>query len=141
VLLLVLSLLAADAGSNASHAASKHVVCPAELTVTERVAPPSGWSVAYAKTQRKLTGVGFFSGSPDEMASLVNDDEQTTKDGAVLVWRFPPSKERYWVACYYADTATTLRRALPAEVGTCRVTYDKPGSDGRLGAPKSNSCE
>jgi hypothetical protein len=85
--------------------------------------------------------VGFFLGSPDKLAALVNDEELPAKEGSVAVWRFPAAKEGYWIACYYRGTTTTLRRPLPTGVGLCRVTYDKKLGGGEPVEMKSMSCE
>lgn len=137
---LALTMLAAGVGVSAAPAAST-ISCPAEIVVAERVAPAKGWSVRPGEKRRPLSGIGFFSGPPEQLAALVNDEDESGADGSVAVWRFPPAKEHYWVACYYRGTSTTLTRRLPAEVKTCRVTYAKPPEGSAALDPKSMACE
>jgi hypothetical protein len=140
MLWLALALLAVGSGVTGARTAAE-ISCPAELVVTERVAPAQGWSVRSGEKRRPLSGIGFFSGPPEQMAALVNDEEQPGADGSVAIWHFPPAKERYWVACYYRGTATTLARQLPAAVKTCRVSYAKPPEGSSALEPKSMTCE
>lgn len=137
---LALAMLVVGSGAAGARAAAE-VACPAELVVTERVAPGKGWSVRTGEKRRPLSGIGFFSGPPEQLAALVNDEEQPEADGSVAIWRFPPAKQGYWVACYYRGTATTLARQLPAAVKTCRVTYAKPPEGSSALDPKSMTCE
>jgi hypothetical protein len=140
MLWLALALLAAGSGATAARAAAD-VTCPAEIVVAERVTPAKGWAARPGEKRRPLSGIGFFSGPPEQKAALVNDDEQTGADGTVATWRFPPAKERYFVACYYRDTRTTLTRELPPSITTCRVTYAKPPAGSSSLEAKSMTCE
>jgi hypothetical protein len=140
MLWLALAMLAAVAGG-ANTRATADVSCPAEIVVTERITPAKGWSVRAGERRRLLSGIGFFSGPPEQKAALVNDDEQAGADGTVATWHFPPAKEHYFVACYYRDTRTTLTRELPSALTTCRVTYAKPPEGSSSLEPKSMTCE
>jgi hypothetical protein len=140
MLWLALAMLAAGSGATGARAAAD-VSCPAELVVAERVTPAKGWSVRPGDKRRPLSGIGFFSGPPEQKAALVNDDEQTSADGTVAIWRFSPAKERYFIACYYRDTTSTLTRALPAAITTCRVTYANPPEGSPSREPTSMTCE
>jgi hypothetical protein len=142
MLLLVLSALVTSSGASASRGPIEETLCPAQVVVSERVTVvPKGWTVGRGEPDRKLSGVGFFLGPPDNLAALVNDDELPAKEGSVAVWRFPTAKERYWIACYYRGTTTTLRKPLPSGVGLCRVTYDKKLGNGEPAEMMSMSCE
>lgn len=140
MLWLALVVLAAASGAVDARAAPE-VSCPAEIVVAERVAPAKGWSVRHGEQRRPLSGIGFFSGPPEQKAALVNDEELPGAGGTVALWRFPPAKERYWIVCYYGGTRTTLARPLPAALKTCRVTYDKQPEGSSSLEPKSMTCE
>lgn len=140
MLWLALAVLATSSGTGAAGTAAE-ISCPAEIVLAERVTPVKGWSVRPGEKRRPLSGIGFFSGPPEQKAALVNDDEQTGPEGTVAIWRFPPAKERYFVACYYQDTTTTLARALPPRIATCRVTYAKQPEGSSSVEPKSMTCE
>jgi hypothetical protein len=137
---LALAVLAAGSDAGAPRARVE-VSCPSEIVVAERVTPVKAWSARPGDRRRPLSGIGFFSGSPAQKAALVNDEELPGKDGLVALWRFPPAKERYFVACYYRGTTTTLERALPSDITTCRVTYDQQPEGSASLEPRSMTCE
>ncbi len=86
--------------------------------------PPS--ADVSAVTTLELNSIQFSNGPPTEIAWLAPDNE----DRGFEVWHFAPSAgKQIWLSCGYTDTKLILSAPLPAEIKSCRVTYD-PGVQG-----------
>jgi hypothetical protein len=107
-------------------ASAQGTYCPESISVDQTVAKvPQGWTVGRDEAASTLAGISFYSGPPEEKASLVYD-EWTKRNGlAYGVWRFQPkSAHPIWVSCFYSSTRIILSKQLPAETSECTVTYD-----------------
>lgn len=99
-------------------------LCPPEIRVEETaVAPGTGWTLRHADLPRRLAGVTFYDGPPEEKASLVYDGSR--EDGKVLIadWTFASNPRGFWIECGYDRTALLLARRLPDTVRRCTVRY------------------
>lgn len=103
------------------------VACPPSITVSETLsgAAPEPWTARYDNTSRKLAGVGFFDGHPDEQRSLAPSTD-STGSSPVATWKFGSNPTPVWLSCRYQDSAVTLTRPLPA-YRECRVSYGRGG--------------
>ena len=107
-------------------ASAQGTYCPENISVDQTVAKvPEGWTVGQDDVASMLSGVTFYSGPPEEKASLVYD-QWTKRDGlAYGIWRFQPkSSHAIWLSCRYSSTRVVLTKQLPAETSECTVTYD-----------------
>jgi hypothetical protein len=107
-------------------ASAQETYCPASISVDQTVAKvPQGWTVGLDEATSTLAGVTFYSGPPEEKASLVYD-QWTKRDGlAYGIWRFQPkSSHAIWLSCRYSSTRVILTKQLPTETSECTVTYD-----------------
>jgi hypothetical protein len=98
--------------------------CPARIevkqTLAERIA---GWLVGYDDAPHVLSGMTFFDGKPEEMASLVPDSQSASGGRNVAVWTFGATGRPVWIGCHYAGTGIVLQRELPKNTHSCSVTY------------------
>src|ERR1700732_784371 len=92
------------------------VACPPNISVEQKAAAPSEWSVDYSKAPAALSSATIFEGPPEEQASLKYDDERTTKDEVIQRWKLPASDRGYWIVCGYTNTTAQLRRRLPSDI-------------------------
>lgn len=96
----------------------QNVVCPQSPDASL----PDGWqtSMIHARVP-KADGLTVFDGHPEELASLVPDNEPA-EAGEMHFWTFPVHKERQiWVECTYQNKAVRLIRALPDGIVKCAV--------------------
>jgi hypothetical protein len=101
-------------------------LCPATIGVEQRItAPPEGWEASQSVAKPQLAFVTFFDGPPAERASLKYDREEKQKRDWVAIWTLAPNTRGYWVQCGYDNTTGVLSRRLPAEVTSCKVTYER----------------
>ncbi len=115
--------------------------CPGAIEVDQKAVPPSPeWGVSYSSQPHQLEMVTFFSGAPEENASLVYDKKTKTRGGWVGTWNFPKDDRGYWMRCSYAGTRAELSRRLPDSISVCRVTYDD-GSRFASGLPVIRKVE
>ena len=106
--------------------AADGVKCPDTIKVDQKAMSPSPeWKVSYSSQPNQLEMVTFFSGPPEEQASLVYDKKSKTKGGWIGTWNFPKDSRGYWIQCSYGGTKAELSRRLPDSVSVCRVTYDE----------------
>jgi hypothetical protein len=100
--------------------------CPGTIKVEQKAESlPKEWRLSYDSSPNDLEMVTFFSGPPEENASLVYDERSKAKDGWVATWKFPKDPTGYWIKCSYAGTRAELSRRLPDRVSVCRVSYDE----------------
>lgn len=92
---------------------------------------PQGWLAStITENMPEADQITVFDGTPEQMASLVPDNEPL-KEGESHVWTFEPERGRdIWVQCGYAKQATRLQRAIPKNARKCTQT-----------APRTLSCE
>ncbi len=121
--------------------AADEVWCPVTIKVDQKAEPPSSeWSVSYSSLPHQLEMVTFFSGRPEENASLVYDKRSKTKGGWIGTWNFPKDDRGYWMRCSYEGTSAELSRRIPDSISICRVTYDE-GSHYASGLPVIRKIE
>jgi hypothetical protein len=106
-------------------ASSQEKYCPESISVAETAENiPEGWAAGLDESASTLAGIAFYSGPPEEKASLVYN-RWTRRNGlAYGVWRFPKSSHRIWLSCRYSFTRIVLVKQLPAETSECTVAYD-----------------
>jgi hypothetical protein len=98
--------------------------CPAKIEVKQTLAQQiAGWFVGYDDMPHLLSGMSFFDGKPEEMASLVPDSQSLSGGTKVAVWTFGATGRTVWVACHYAGTGIVLQRELPKNTQSCSLTY------------------
>ncbi len=106
--------------------AADEVKCPPSIKVEQKaISPSQEWNVSYNPLPADLEMVTFFSGPPEENASLVYDKKTKVKGGWVGTWKFPKDPAGYWLRCSYRGTQAELSRRLPDSISACRVTYDE----------------
>ena len=105
--------------------AADEAFCPPTIKVEQKAVSPHEWRVSYNSSPTDLEMVTFFSGPPEENASLVYDEKSKVKGGWVGTWRFPKDPAGYWIRCSYGGTRAELSRRLSDSVSVCRVTYDE----------------
>jgi hypothetical protein len=116
--------------------------CPESVNVQQSaVAPPAGWTPSLSDASHRLEMVTFFSGPPEEQASLVYDRLTRLQSTSVARWNLPRDARGYWIRCSYTGTSVELSRRLAPEVRVCEVTYDREVST-RAGLPaiKAIAC-
>jgi hypothetical protein len=102
------------------------VACPATISTKQDVqGVPAGWAVGRGDVPENLAGVTFYSGPPEERASLVYDSSVTRVGLVHATWRFAPKRtEVMWLSCNYAATNVILSRRIAMETTECTVVYD-----------------
>jgi hypothetical protein len=107
-------------------ASAQETYCPERISVEQTVTRiPEGWTVRQDEAASTLGGITFYSGPPEEKASLVYDQWIKRKGVAYGVWHFQPkSSHPIWLSCRYSSTRVVLAKQLPAETSECTVSYD-----------------
>jgi hypothetical protein len=107
-------------------ASAQGTSCPENISVEQTVAKvQQGWTVGQDDAASMLSGITFYSGPPEEKASLVYDGWTKRNGLAYGVWRFQPkSPHGIWLSCRYSSTRVVLSKQLPAETSEYTVTYD-----------------
>jgi len=110
----------------AAFASAQEADCPKAIKVHQTIdATPQGWTADTDGSDHILAGVTFFSGPPEEKASLVYDNWKKRDGLAYAVWNFQPdSTHRIWLSCRYANTDVVLTKELPEKISQCNVTYN-----------------
>ena len=140
--LLIAPALTADAAQKPPPEPLGASLCPAAISVEQRIAPvPEGWDASLSDAKPQLAMVTFFDGPPSERASLKYDSEEKQRSNWVATWTLAPSARGYWIQCAYENTTALLARRLPESVKTCKVIYERrtPGTSG-LPAVKHVGC-
>ncbi len=141
---ITLKLIAFACAIAAPHLAYAQQTCPPSLAVEQKAsAPAADWTVTYSGYKTAIAGVTIFDGPPAEQASLVPDNEQTTKTAVIQTWKLAKSDRGYWLQCDYANTTAQIYRRLPASVTRCDVSYERNVRFGGGGGKvvKSVSCK
>jgi hypothetical protein len=116
--------------------------CPAKIEVKQTLAEKTpGWSVGSDNTPHLLSGMTFFDGKPEEMASLVPDSQSASGGKSVAVWAFGATGRPVSVACHYADTGIILQRELPKSTHSCSITYSTRETIAGLPVIEKVSCK
>jgi hypothetical protein len=124
------------------YAPAADTYCPNSIAVKQSIEEvPEGWKAVEGGARLQLSGITFFSGPPQEKASLAYDSWVKRKGLAYGVWHFEPkSGRRIWLSCSYANTSVVLTKPMPAETSECRVTYDPNALVGGLPKIKGIAC-
>ncbi len=140
---VTLSLIAFACTIAAPQIVCAQATCPPAISVEQKAsAPAADWTVAYSGFQTAVAGVTIFDGPPSQQASLVPDNEKTTKGAVIQTWRLAKSDRGYWLQCDYANTTAQIYRRLPADATRCDVTYERNVSFGEGGrVVKKVNCE
>jgi hypothetical protein len=120
------------------------VNCPKSVSVADPqlIEPTVGWEVFFDPVPHNLSRVTFFDGPVAENATLAPDSESVSGTTRRAKWVLQARRERhYWLACYYSATSLALRRALPAGLKGCIVTYNTSVEVDGMPEIKSLSCE
>jgi hypothetical protein len=119
------------------------VQCPETIRVSQQIAEvPAGWIAGASDLPIQATGVTFFDGPPEQMASLVYDSYRTTKQEARGLWTFKAnSPGGIWISCGYAQTIVTLAQRLPGSTTRCEVVYDRGSMIGGFNPVKHIDCK
>jgi len=107
-------------------ASAQEIYCPESISVEQTVATiPEGWTVRQDEAASTLEGITFYSGPPEEKASLVYD-QWTKRNGLTYgVWHFQSrASHPTWLSCRYTFTRVVLAKQLSADTSECTVTYD-----------------
>ena len=100
---------------------SATVECPLKIATTQHLAAEhAGWKPFANDAVHFIEGVSFYSGAPDEQAMLKPD---STANG-MSIWTFS-SGDSIHIVCDYNQTIIRLSKALPANIASCQVSYDK----------------
>jgi hypothetical protein len=102
------------------------LVCPATIvTKQEAQGAAVGWVVGRGDVPARLAGVTFYSGPPEERASLVSDSNVTRGGLVYATWRFQPRRtEVMWLSCSYSATSVILSKRIAMETTECTVSYN-----------------
>ncbi|STY29852.1 Uncharacterised protein [Legionella wadsworthii] len=99
------------------------VSCPKEIQTNQSLKSIiKGWSV-FIDGENHLshfTRITFYSGPPQENASLAPDDKNST--GKKMIWNF--NEGNIWLSCGYSNTSIQLIQKLPDKIKKCSVTYN-----------------
>jgi hypothetical protein len=100
------------------------VDCPSKIEVKQALAEQMpGWSINSDGAPHLLSGITFYDGKPEEMASLVPDSQSVSGGKTVAVWTFGATGRPAWLACHYAGAGIVLQRELPKNTRSCSITY------------------
>lgn len=125
----------------AAWAETNPVSCPASLEINSLASAPAGWTVLDAPESHVLDRIGFFSGPPAELVSLVPDKAVQKKGESRDVWTFPPEgTERVWASCFYTGTSLSVSRPMNEGVQRCEVRYRTTRNGSRIGIVEAG-CE
>ncbi len=134
-LLLILFFL-----TSSSYAVNSFSIkCPANLQVSQSLTNKyPGWRSLVIQPRYYLSNVTFYSGKPEELASLI-PDSSTQKNA---VWNFS-SNDQIYLTCEYNQTSIQLTQKLPKSVTQCQVWYDPSihSGDGNYSIPIRIVCD
>src|SRR5208283_1934829 len=105
---------------------AQQTYCPESISTTQTIERvPEGWKAGQDESSSTLAGITFYSGPPEEKASLVYDRWTKNNGLAYAAWQFQPnSAHRIWLICSYSSTRVFFVKHLPASTSECTVTYD-----------------
>jgi hypothetical protein len=108
---------------------------------------PTGWTVGRADVPTNLAGVTFYSGPPEERASLIYDSRVTRSGLLYATWKFAGAvsgaKDAHaiWLSCNYMSTNVVLSRSIAAEIRECTVTYDPKATVAGMAGVRGIVCK
>jgi hypothetical protein len=109
------------------------IECPTSIKVSKTSSAPTEWKFFSGSQTQILERVGFYSGNPEEGASLVPDSSKSKKKESTDEWRFQPkTKHPNWIACYYTGIDSYLAKELNASTTKCKVKYKTTKAGARL---------
>lgn len=123
-----------------SVACSQVAVCPDTIRTDQKLASQMAeWEVYKDSSPPKLSSVTFYSGHPDQKASLAPDFEK--RDGSTITseWIFPEEEHR--IACEYNNTNLKLIKKLDPRTSRCSAVYDTQITIGGKPLIKSITCK
>lgn len=102
------------------------ISCPASIaTKQELQTVPSEWTASKDALPSNLANIAFYSGPPDQKASLVSDTRVTRGGLIYATWRFQAKRtESIWLSCSYSSTIVILSKTISTEITACTVTYN-----------------
>lgn len=110
--------------------------CPASINTVEKINnPPQGWEPMVSSADNYLAGVSFYSGHPEEQASL--KPESINKKQAM--WTFSQD-EAIYILCHYNQSGIDLSQALPANTTKCTVLFNTNVQGERGFIPQKIEC-
>ena len=106
-------------------ARAKEYQCPAKIDTAQSLTQSfDGWS-SYQDTVngvQNLKGIQVYDGPPEELASLIPDNEEAGKQEEKSFWTFNVQNGRaIWIACEYYQSTVALTRELPLGVEKCTL--------------------
>jgi hypothetical protein len=112
-------------------AEAQSLMCPASVvTKQEMPSVPAGWTLGRGEFPANLESVTFYSGPPEERASLVYDSSVKRNGLMYATWKFfgtegvAKDKPAIWLSCNYMATNVVLLRRVASGIRECTVTYD-----------------
>lgn len=125
ILNTIIGLMLTLAFSTNVLAISSDVLCPEEISVTQRVDNlKEGWTAYDEQPQHRFLNVLFSEGDPGKQVILVPTQQKKRMKGQTSTWLFGPSVEGYWVSCEYTGTSVVVFKKLPENIRSCIVEYD-----------------
>jgi hypothetical protein len=99
--------------------------CPRLISVEQTAEKvPDGWKSILDDVPNTWDGVTFYSGPPEEKASLVYDLWAKSSGSESGIWHFVrKSSPSIWLSCRYSFTNITLAKRLSPDTTECTVTY------------------
>ena len=99
--------------------------CPRSISVKQTAEKvPDGWKSIPDDVPNTWDGVTFYSGPPEDKASLVYDVWAKTSESESGIWHFSrKSAPAIWLSCRYSFTNITLAKQLSPNTTECTVTY------------------
>ena|SRR5579862_1754366 len=111
--------------------------CPHDIKTTQQIKNiPTGFSSIISDSPHYLASVTFYSGKPEEQASLAPDTTSKEK----MRWTFSDTDSIY-MSCGYNQTNIQIYKALPKATHACTVFYDANVMSALGGIPKKIECE
>jgi hypothetical protein len=127
---------------------AQSLTCPASIvTKQEAQSAPTGWTVGRADVPTNLAGITFYSGPPEERASLIYDSRVTRGGLLYATWKFAGAASggkdapAIWLSCNYMSTNVVMSRRIAAGIRECTVTYDPKATVAGMPAVRGIVCK
>jgi hypothetical protein len=119
---LILSSAVLALRPSAGIAGESAATCPEQIETEQSLRTAvAGFEARNEERPHFWSGITFYDGRPEQMASLKYDSEEDSGDGSyVQIWSFDPKTE-YWLECRYDSTSISLVKKLPP-VAECKVS-------------------
>lgn len=106
--------------ASVSYAEVIEIKCPAEINSREKLENvPQGFETMAADASQYWVNVTFYSGKPEENASLAPDSSKKTAS-----WTFSDNETLY-LSCAYNQSKIELFKMLPKNIRSCELVMDK----------------